>query len=210
MQDSKSFTGKKLDWLDRVAADPKITNLAFRTAYALAQYVNERSGHAFPSYETLGSAIASSRRGAINAVALLKSRGHLRVTVHPGRTHTNHFEMVNNGSPFSVRKVNRETGNSEQIDTQNTLVNTTTADDEAIEILFSAGGVDIESDRQSIPVVRSWIDRARQHDGVAHAPIEFLRKVIGQCRTKWHDPRTIQTMRFYQGAVDDALNPRIR
>ncbi len=49
----KTFTSSKLDLLDAMSMDPRVTDGEFRTAFRLAQHANAETGAIFPSQERL-------------------------------------------------------------------------------------------------------------------------------------------------------------
>ena len=210
MKESKSFTSDKLDWLDQVVSDRKLRDFSFKVAYAIAQHINAESKIAYPGHARLATLLGASRRGIQKAISDLKQRNHLEVSSRTGRGHVNEYRMkrANVGSPFRTQRANSCSVKSERVFAENTLSNTTTDVDNEIAILFAVGGVEIESDRSSIPMVSEWIKRAQEYIGFTN-PIQNLKHVIGYCRSKSNDCRSIRTMNFYRGAVEDALAQRI-
>jgi hypothetical protein len=109
------FTRRKLDWLDQVHADLRVSDIAFRLAYAISGYLNRNRGDAFPSQETLAREIGREPRTIRNAAKLLVDCGHLAVTEGQGRGNTNLYRPVlkadglailietrNDGSPIGL------------------------------------------------------------------------------------------------------------
>jgi Helix-turn-helix domain len=88
------FTRRKLDWLDQVHADRRVSDLAFRLAYAIGGYLNRNSGDAFPSQGTLARVIGRESRTVRNAAKELVACGHLAVTEGQGRGKTNLYRPI--------------------------------------------------------------------------------------------------------------------
>jgi len=76
---SDDFTKFKLDWLDKVARDPDITDFTFRAAYVLVStFLNRQTRTAFPTQETIASLINGKEEGVRAAFRRLAKAGHLR------------------------------------------------------------------------------------------------------------------------------------
>lgn len=225
-EDNKDFTRRKFEWIERVARCSTAQRYSHVAIILVTTYLHRKKMIAWPSQETLAEEVGIGRATVQRALRSLARGGHIKVRkVGHGPDNHNEYEFV--GISENASKVMRS--NTHQPRAENASVSdgeciksdagvplspsdsslNTTGGANAIEILFSVGGVDIEADRRSISLVQNWIDRAQECEGVSR-PVEYLRLVIGQCRTKWHDPRTIKTMKFYQGAVEDALAQRIR
>ena len=72
---SKSFTSDKLDWLNALMSDGKISSTAFRVGFCIAKHINQHTGITFVSDETIGDETNISRRRIIEARNLLKNEG---------------------------------------------------------------------------------------------------------------------------------------
>jgi hypothetical protein len=60
---TSDFTRFKFEWLDQVAADRKVSALAFKLAYRLAStFLNRHSGTAWPTQQTLAAALGVTPR----------------------------------------------------------------------------------------------------------------------------------------------------
>jgi hypothetical protein len=108
-----------IEWLQQVAADPKLPPMATRVANILSRYVNTRSFEAWPSVQTLAQKLGATDRGVQKAVAALVAGGHLQVTVGGGRTNSNRYvpllKTPNAGSGFKADETpNRRSEKGEQ------------------------------------------------------------------------------------------------
>lgn len=70
-----TFTSAKLDWLDAVSIDPRVSTLEFRVAFIIAQHVNSETGKCCPSQETIATFIGKSDRAVREAVKRLEHFG---------------------------------------------------------------------------------------------------------------------------------------
>jgi hypothetical protein len=89
-----SFAREKFVWLDQVRADPELTPLAFMLAYVLANLVNEREGHAWPSIARLAAECRVSETSVKQVIRRLVARGHLSVELGIGRGKTNRYRWI--------------------------------------------------------------------------------------------------------------------
>jgi hypothetical protein len=71
----RSFTGDKLDWMTGVMADPRLDARAFEVAFCIAQHVNQHSGLAILSDETIADKTAIPKRWITRARAALRATG---------------------------------------------------------------------------------------------------------------------------------------
>jgi len=71
----RTFTGRKLDWLNALSADPKMDSKAFEVGFCIAQCINQVSHLAFLSDETIADKTHISRPGIIRARMALQKRG---------------------------------------------------------------------------------------------------------------------------------------
>lgn len=80
-------TRRLFEFLDRVCADGDLPPLAFRVAYALAQFRNRSTGAAWPRVATLARAVGAKPRTVQAAVKALEDAGYLdRETRGGGRS----------------------------------------------------------------------------------------------------------------------------
>ena len=90
-----SFTKRKLDWLDQVAADRGVSATAFKTAYIIATaFLNRQSNDAWPAQDKLAAKIGITPRALRDATGQLVERGHLAVTVSKGPGRSNHYRPI--------------------------------------------------------------------------------------------------------------------
>lgn len=69
----KSFTGDKLDWMTALSADPRLDSRAFEVGFCIAQHVNQRTGLAILSDETIADKTGIPKRWVARARASLKA-----------------------------------------------------------------------------------------------------------------------------------------
>ena len=74
---SASRTKELFQWLNAVAADPKVSAGAFRVAYKLSQHFNRVTGEAWPSLETLADAVGVNERTVRRCIDELCDAAHL-------------------------------------------------------------------------------------------------------------------------------------
>lgn len=73
------YTRDRFRWLGTIACDPNISASAFRLAYIIAtQFMNRRTGHAWPSLSTLGSLLHRDERQVRRLVDELEEAGYLK------------------------------------------------------------------------------------------------------------------------------------
>jgi hypothetical protein len=71
----RSFTGDKLDWMAGVSADPRLDARAFEVAFCIAQHINQQSGLARLSDETIADKTGIPKRWIARARAALREAG---------------------------------------------------------------------------------------------------------------------------------------
>lgn len=77
---NQSFTKWKLDLLDAMSMDPRLTSTEFRVAYRLLQHANAETRAIFPSQDRIASQIGSKERAVRAAIAGLVAKGWLTVS----------------------------------------------------------------------------------------------------------------------------------
>jgi len=88
------FIRAKLDWLDELAADRRVSNLAFRVGYVIAsKYLNRRTHDAWPAIQTLAADVSVSERAIQKALRELENLDYLRIVKGGGRGRTNRYEL---------------------------------------------------------------------------------------------------------------------
>jgi hypothetical protein len=106
------FYVKKLRWLDCLAMDASVDNMAFRVAGIIAQHLNRTTGDTFVGRETIASVIpgraqrmAAAVKSVDRAIATLERLGYLEVFRPRGRgnsnTYTIRFPQIQNATPMS-------------------------------------------------------------------------------------------------------------
>jgi hypothetical protein len=108
--DLQNLTRDKFQWLRRVCTDPLVGHVACRLATLLVDYVDHRSGMAWPSQSTLAEAAGVTPRCVQNGLKNLELTRHLKITVQRGRTNTNRYTPMlkypNLGSDISTENTN--------------------------------------------------------------------------------------------------------
>jgi hypothetical protein len=87
------FTARKLDWIYRVLADPRISPFGLQVALVIARHFNRQIGEAWPTQETIARQIPAKtetgfacRRAVQGAIVSLVKAGLLTVTPGTGKT----------------------------------------------------------------------------------------------------------------------------
>jgi hypothetical protein len=133
------FTRDKFAWLDRIAGDARVSDRAFRVAYVIAaQFLNRKSGEAWPSQGTLAAACGTNDRRVRDAIRDLVDNGHLTSRrggrLSGGGGSPNHYEPVfdrtapsdQKDASIGHRRPNERlsTGQSELFDRTNPVIST--------------------------------------------------------------------------------------
>jgi hypothetical protein len=79
------FTKRQFQWLDQVAADPKVSAAGFVVAYRIAKHINRSTGDAWPSQATLAAEARLTVRSIRDLSAQLEAAGHLTIIGSRGR-----------------------------------------------------------------------------------------------------------------------------
>lgn len=77
-----------MEWLRRLAADPRITPFAVRVAVGMTRYFSRETGDAFPGQVTIAAGAAGKPAGARTALRNLEQAGYLTIE-RRGRRATN-------------------------------------------------------------------------------------------------------------------------
>lgn len=75
--DNATFTSQKLDLLDAISMDPRVTAGEFRVAFRLLQHANSETGAIFPSQDRLASQIGMKERTVRACIDGLVRKGWL-------------------------------------------------------------------------------------------------------------------------------------
>jgi DNA-binding transcriptional regulator YhcF (GntR family) len=96
-QAKRTFTSEKMDLINAINADARISGNAYKVAICIINHVNEKAGYAFPSVETVGIKTRLSRSAVERALKLLRKTGWLRsrkVYDHKTRTQHNRYWLL--------------------------------------------------------------------------------------------------------------------
>jgi hypothetical protein len=88
--DIESFTSNKLDVMDAISMDPRVSHGEFRVAFRLLQHANAKTGRIFPSQERIANQIGVKVRQVREYIAGLVEKGWLRAT-RPNRQLPNQY-----------------------------------------------------------------------------------------------------------------------
>jgi hypothetical protein len=91
----KSFTSAKLDWIDRIISDQRLTDYQKVVGVALSFYFNAETADCFVSQKKLAARVGGKRRATQNALDALADTGHIAVQIGSGRNSTNKYRMLN-------------------------------------------------------------------------------------------------------------------
>src|SRR5262245_206495 len=89
-----SHTAKIFRWLKQVDADSALHPTAFRLAFKISQYINRKTGDAWPSQATLATALGRTERAIRDVIEQLRARGHLAVEPGRGRHQSSHYRLI--------------------------------------------------------------------------------------------------------------------
>jgi DNA-binding transcriptional MocR family regulator len=111
----KKFTTWKLDLLDRMSADPRLSGSDFRVGYRFLHYMDSATGDCFPRQETIAADLGLTDRTVRSALANLRACGWLEIEERPllkgrGKSNLYHFQDATTGSTVPVNGAT--TGNS--------------------------------------------------------------------------------------------------
>lgn len=89
---ARGFTGHKLDLLDAISMDPRVTASEFRVAFRLMQHANAETGAIFPSQDRLACQIGMRERSVRACIAGLVAKGWL-LRCRPNRRVSNLYRF---------------------------------------------------------------------------------------------------------------------
>lgn len=94
--DNRTFTSWKLDILNAMSIDPRITASDFRVAFRLMQHVNAKTGACFPSQDSLSEEAVMKERSVRQCIANLRRHGWIDVTARSsgGRGKSNLYRFL--------------------------------------------------------------------------------------------------------------------
>ena len=90
---SDTFTKDRLQWLDDVAADPRLSGPAFKLAYLISGKVNREKGYAWPGIKRLATSMGMEERNVRRLIEALVSHGFLHKK-RGGDGESNQYRMV--------------------------------------------------------------------------------------------------------------------
>jgi hypothetical protein len=95
-QAAKQFTADQFRWLRQVASDRELPPSAARVAIALTQYLNHKTGRAWPAQETLAATLGLTSRAVRASLAAMARQGHITTDGHcnGGRHRHNVYRMA--------------------------------------------------------------------------------------------------------------------
>lgn len=106
----KKFAAWKLDLLDRMSADSRLSATDFRVAYRLFSYMDAATGDCFPRQDTIAADVGLTDRTVRKALVSLSSCGWLKIEQRPtpkgrGKSNLYHFGDVATGNKVPVNGV---------------------------------------------------------------------------------------------------------
>jgi hypothetical protein len=75
VEQRRSFTGEKLDWMTSLSPDPRLDARAFEVGFCIAQHVNAQSGRAIVSDDTISDKTGIPKRWVLRARISLRDAG---------------------------------------------------------------------------------------------------------------------------------------
>ncbi|TBB88092.1 helix-turn-helix domain-containing protein [Rhizobium ruizarguesonis] len=110
----KNFAAWKLDLLDRMSTDHRLSATDFRLAYRLFSFMDAHTGACFPKQETLAADLGVTDRTVRLVLVNLRACGWLKIEERQlpkgrGRSNFYHFNDPTTGSAFPMNTTN--TGN---------------------------------------------------------------------------------------------------
>ncbi|RVJ83912.1 helix-turn-helix domain-containing protein [Sinorhizobium medicae] len=111
----RNFAASKLDLLDRMSVDARLSATDFRVAYRLLHYTDAATGDCFPKQETIAVDLGVTDRTIRKALANLRAYGWLEVGERPlprgrGKSNFYHFQDATTGTRIPAKGAT--TGNS--------------------------------------------------------------------------------------------------
>src|ERR1700754_5153984 len=90
----RSFTSKKLTWLEAMTRDQRVKHLPLRVMTLISFHLNADSGDAFVKQRTLADALGVTRRAVQLAVKAVEELGYVRIEVGTGRGDVNRYAPI--------------------------------------------------------------------------------------------------------------------
>ncbi|MGO6880694.1 helix-turn-helix domain-containing protein [Rhizobium ruizarguesonis] len=110
----RKFTASKLDLLDRMSADHRLSATDFRLAYRVFSYMDAHSGACFPRQETIAADLGVTDRTVRNSLVNLRACGWLEIeerALPKGRGKSNFYRFQDATKGSTVPVNNTITGN---------------------------------------------------------------------------------------------------
>ncbi|MEY9532172.1 helix-turn-helix domain-containing protein [Sinorhizobium fredii] len=103
----RGFASWKLDLLDRMSADRRLSPTDFRVGYRLFSYMDAGTGDCYPRQGTIAADLGVTDRTVRNALANLRACGWLKIEERPlgkgrGKSNLYHFQDATSGSTVPV------------------------------------------------------------------------------------------------------------
>jgi hypothetical protein len=98
---AKSFTARKLDWINRIVSDRRLTLFQRVVGVALSFYFNADSSDCYVSQKKLAERVGGTVRAVQMAIDALVAAGLLAVQVGAGKNSTNTYRMLDGLEAFS-------------------------------------------------------------------------------------------------------------
>ncbi|TGQ79330.1 helix-turn-helix domain-containing protein [Mesorhizobium sp. M8A.F.Ca.ET.207.01.1.1] len=138
-EEKTSKARNRLDWIDTVALDARVSAHAFRLAHVLqSQFVNEKTGEAWPAQQTLADLCNTNERQVRYWVAELAKAGFLEVK-RGGKGRSNRYVLTGSRTAAQRKAL---TGSGNHLDRQSnySLTGSRTAADSRLDIAYELGG----------------------------------------------------------------------
>jgi hypothetical protein len=97
----RKFTSSKLDWLNSIVADQRLTHFQVRVGLALSFYFNLETSSCFVKQKKLAARASGKRRATQMAIDALIRAGYLAVDFKAGPSDTNVYHLL---SPSAVQQ----------------------------------------------------------------------------------------------------------
>lgn len=93
MSDDKRAARDRFGWIQRVTRDLELHPNARLLAVVIADFINNKSGVAYPSQKRLAEILGLSTRTIMNLLPQIVARGHIEITPGNGRGHASEYRL---------------------------------------------------------------------------------------------------------------------
>jgi len=93
VSDDKRAARDRFGWIQRVTRDLELHPNGRLLAIVIADFINTKSGIAFPSQATLANILGLSTRTIVNLLPQIVARGHLEIAPGNGRGHASEYRL---------------------------------------------------------------------------------------------------------------------